>query len=143
MPHDHFDEKIAGRYDESIAHLCTPEVIDPMIGVLAGLAGAGPVLELGIGTGRVALPLARRGLRVHGIDLSPAMTNGTFSTSFALLLYVGMPGSRSGVADGSAWETRPKVRCWWPPSREGSNATRKNKRPRGSESFPSNPSASE
>ncbi|WP_406299944.1 class I SAM-dependent methyltransferase [Embleya sp. NBC_00888] len=40
---------------------------------LAAVAGPGPVLELGIGTGRVALPLAERGLRVHGIDASEAM----------------------------------------------------------------------
>jgi SAM-dependent methyltransferase len=40
---------------------------------IAGLAGSGPVLELGIGTGRVALPLAARGIEVHGIDASAAM----------------------------------------------------------------------
>jgi SAM-dependent methyltransferase len=40
---------------------------------LAEVAGAGAALELGIGTGRVAVPLARRGIRVHGIELSPAM----------------------------------------------------------------------
>lgn len=40
---------------------------------LAQLAGGGPALELGIGTGRIALPLAARGLRVDGVDLSPAM----------------------------------------------------------------------
>jgi SAM-dependent methyltransferase len=41
--------------------------------LLADLAGGGPVLELGIGTGRLALPLAERGLAVHGIDASEAM----------------------------------------------------------------------
>jgi SAM-dependent methyltransferase len=40
---------------------------------LAGQAGDGPVLELGIGTGRIAIPLAERGFEVHGIDSSPAM----------------------------------------------------------------------
>ena len=51
------------------------DVLDPADCVerLAELAGSGPVLELGIGTGRVALPLAGRGLEVHGIDASPAM----------------------------------------------------------------------
>ena len=44
-----------------------------MAGVLAELAGGGRALELGIGTGRIALPLARRGVEVHGIDLSRAM----------------------------------------------------------------------
>jgi SAM-dependent methyltransferase len=46
---------------------------DACVELLAGLAGDGPVLELGVGTGRVALPLAARGLRVHGIDASEAM----------------------------------------------------------------------
>jgi SAM-dependent methyltransferase len=44
-----------------------------VVDFLAGLAGTGPVLELGIGTGRMALPLSRRDVRVHGIELSPAM----------------------------------------------------------------------
>jgi SAM-dependent methyltransferase len=43
------------------------------VALLAGLAGSGPALELAIGTGRIALPLAERGIRVDGIDLSPAM----------------------------------------------------------------------
>lgn len=41
--------------------------------LLAELASTGPALELGIGTGRLALPLAARGVEVHGIDASPAM----------------------------------------------------------------------
>ena len=45
------------------------------VATLAELAGRGPVLELGIGTGRLALPLAARGLAVHGIDASEAMIN--------------------------------------------------------------------
>src|SRR3712207_2842194 len=50
-----------------------PEAVDPVVDFLAELAGDGPALELGIGTGRIALPLAQRGVRVHGIDLSEAM----------------------------------------------------------------------
>src|SRR3712207_6117136 len=50
-----------------------PAVVDPTVESLAGLAGGGAALELGIGTGRIALPLAQRGIRVHGIDLSEAM----------------------------------------------------------------------
>jgi SAM-dependent methyltransferase len=49
-----------------------PDVVDAAVGVLAGLAGGGRALELGVGTGRIALPLAR-GVAVHGIDLSRAM----------------------------------------------------------------------
>jgi SAM-dependent methyltransferase len=47
--------------------------VAPVIDFLAGLAGTGRAFELGIGTGRIALPLARRGVPVHGIDLSTAM----------------------------------------------------------------------
>ena len=50
-----------------------PAVVDPAVDFLAELAGDGAALELGIGTGRIALPLAQRGVRVHGIDLSEAM----------------------------------------------------------------------
>ena len=50
-----------------------PENIDPVVDFLVELAGDGQVLELGIGTGRIALPLAARGVSVHGIDLSEEM----------------------------------------------------------------------
>jgi SAM-dependent methyltransferase len=73
MPEDHFGEHIAARYDESSADMFGPAVLDPTVEFLAELAGDGRALELGIGTGRVALPLAQRGVRVHGIDLSEAM----------------------------------------------------------------------
>jgi len=73
MPEDHFGEGVASRYDESSADMFAPEAVDPAVDLLAGLAGDGAALELGIGTGRIALPLARRGVRVHGIDLSEAM----------------------------------------------------------------------
>src|SRR2546428_1987622 len=48
-------------------------VVDPVIDLLVELVGSGRALELGIGTGRIALPLAQRGVSVHGIDLSEAM----------------------------------------------------------------------
>lgn len=72
-PPDYFDEPVAARYDETSAEMFSPEVVEPAVGFLAGLAWGGDALELGIGTGRLALPLSRRGLRVHGIDLSQAM----------------------------------------------------------------------
>jgi SAM-dependent methyltransferase len=71
----YFGERVAARYDESTADISTPDILDPMLDFLAGLAGSGRALELGIGTGRVALPLARRGVAVHGIELSEAMAN--------------------------------------------------------------------
>jgi SAM-dependent methyltransferase len=73
VPEDHFGEEVAARYDESSADMFRPDVLDPAVEFLAGLAGDGPALELGIGTGRIALPLAERGIRVCGIDLSEAM----------------------------------------------------------------------
>lgn len=73
MPQDYFGERVARRYDESVGEMFEPAVIETTVDFLAELAGGGPVLELGIGTGRIALPLAARGVRVHGIDLSEAM----------------------------------------------------------------------
>jgi SAM-dependent methyltransferase len=64
---------VAARYDETSAWMFDPAVVEPAVDVLASLAGDGAALELGIGTGRIALPLAARGVRVRGIDLSEAM----------------------------------------------------------------------
>ncbi|MGW1316879.1 class I SAM-dependent DNA methyltransferase [Streptomyces sp. NPDC002426] len=69
----YFGERVAARYDESSGEMFAPAAVDPAVGFLAGLAGDGRALELGIGTGRIALPLAARGVPVHGIDLSRAM----------------------------------------------------------------------
>ena len=69
----YFDERVAARYDESSAEMFDPAVVEPVVDFLAQLAGSGRALELGIGTGRIALPLAERGVPVHGIELSKAM----------------------------------------------------------------------
>jgi SAM-dependent methyltransferase len=68
-----FDEKVAARYDELYAAKADPAVVEPIIDFLAELADDGPALELAIGTGRIGLALARRGVPVHGIELSRAM----------------------------------------------------------------------
>lgn len=73
MPENRFGEDVAARYDETIGEWNRPEVIEPAVEFLAELAGDGVALELGIGTGRIALPLAARGVRVQGVDLSEAM----------------------------------------------------------------------
>ena len=73
MPEDHFGERVAAVYDDSLGEMADPAAIDPVVDYLAAIAGDGAALELGIGTGRIALPLAARGVRVHGIDLSEAM----------------------------------------------------------------------
>jgi SAM-dependent methyltransferase len=64
---------IAEVYDETYAAKSRPEVVDPMVDLLAELAGDGPALELAVGTGRLAVPLSARGVPVHGIELSPPM----------------------------------------------------------------------
>ena len=69
----YFDERVAVTYDEDVADRSAPEVVDPTVDVLAELAGDGRALEFGIGTGRIALPLAARGVPVQGIELSKAM----------------------------------------------------------------------
>lgn len=69
----YFGERIAASYDDSSADQFQPAAVDAAVSVLAELAGGGRALELGIGTGRIALPLSRRGVEVHGIDLSRAM----------------------------------------------------------------------
>lgn len=72
-PDGYFGESIAATYDESAAHLFDPAVVDPAVDFLVELARDGRALELGIGTGRIALPLAQRGVPVHGVELSKAM----------------------------------------------------------------------
>jgi len=73
VPEDRFGEAVAARYDLSEADMFDPAIVERTVDFLAELGGAGAALELGIGTGRVALPLSRRGVAVHGIDLSEAM----------------------------------------------------------------------
>ena len=65
-----YGDRIARLYDRMTATM--PDPVD-CVDRLAELAGQGPALELGIGTGRVALPLAANGVEVHGIDVSEAM----------------------------------------------------------------------
>jgi SAM-dependent methyltransferase len=69
----YFEEHVAARYDALCADMFEPCVVDAAVDILAELAGGGRALELGVGTGRIALPQARRGVKVHGIELSRAM----------------------------------------------------------------------
>jgi SAM-dependent methyltransferase len=73
MTTDWFAGPVAERYDDSTGPYFDPVVIAATAEFLAELAGDGAALELGIGTGRIAVPLAARGVRVSGIDLSPDM----------------------------------------------------------------------
>ena len=69
----YFGERVAAEYDTSEGSMFDPAEVETTVDMLAGLAGRGRALELAIGTGRIALPLARRGVSVHGIDMSRAM----------------------------------------------------------------------
>jgi tRNA/tmRNA/rRNA uracil-C5-methylase (TrmA/RlmC/RlmD family) len=73
VPENHFDGRVAEKYDALWPDSFAPAVVDQAVNFLAELAGTGAALELGIGTGRIALPLSEGGVRVHGIELSPAM----------------------------------------------------------------------
>lgn len=68
-----WDAETARTYDEDSADMFAPDVLDPTVDLLAELAAGGPALELAVGTGRVAVPLAARGLDVSGIELSEPM----------------------------------------------------------------------
>lgn len=70
---DLWDSEVAKSYDTPGVGMFAPEVLDPAVNRLAEYAGNGRVLEFGIGTGRVAVPLSERGIQVAGIDVSSAM----------------------------------------------------------------------
>jgi SAM-dependent methyltransferase len=96
--HDgYFGEEVAAAYDSAAADMFDEGVVGPAVGLLAELAGDDRALEFGIGTGRIALPLARRGIEVHGIDLSRAMVSR---------LQAKPGGADIGVTIGDFAETR-------------------------------------
>jgi SAM-dependent methyltransferase len=71
--HDHFGPDVAARYDDDSAAMFAPAALGPVLDRLEALAAGRPALELAVGTGRVALPLAARGVPLAGIELSEAM----------------------------------------------------------------------
>jgi SAM-dependent methyltransferase len=73
MPENHFGDRIAAQYDETSSDMFDPALVARTVDFLAEVACEGAALEFGVGTGRIALPLAARGVPVHGIDLSEAM----------------------------------------------------------------------
>ena len=68
-----YGDRIIGTYDETHASLFDAEHVAPAVDLLAKLTLGGRALELGIGTGRIALPLAAKGVPIQGIDASEAM----------------------------------------------------------------------
>ncbi len=72
---DVWDEETAATYDEEAAQMFAPDVVDPAVDFLARLAGSGRALEFAIGTGRIGIPLLRRGVPTSGIELSAPMVS--------------------------------------------------------------------
>ena len=70
---NYFDEPVATTYDDDEGEMFDPALIAQTVDVLAELAAGRPALEFAVGTGRIALPLSRRGVPVSGIELSEAM----------------------------------------------------------------------
>jgi SAM-dependent methyltransferase len=68
-----WDEETAAKYDADATEHFAPDVLDPTVDLLERLAEDGPALEFAIGTGRVGIPLAARGVPVTGIELSEPM----------------------------------------------------------------------
>ncbi|NNN01237.1 MAG: class I SAM-dependent methyltransferase [Acidimicrobiaceae bacterium] len=71
---DVWDEETAAVYDEEVAEMFAPEVVEPAVEFLARLAESRPALGFAIGTGRIGIPLRRRGIPVTGVELSESMT---------------------------------------------------------------------
>lgn len=78
---DLWDADAADRYDRAVADMFAPEVVGPCVDFLADLAGSGRALEFAIGTGRVAIPLAERGVDVAGLELSAPMVERLHANS--------------------------------------------------------------
>lgn len=72
---DVWNDETAAAYEAEAAEMFASEVVGPAVDFLARLAGLGPVLEFAIGTGRIGIPLMRRGIPVAGIELSPSMAS--------------------------------------------------------------------
>jgi SAM-dependent methyltransferase len=68
-----YGDRIAGIYDQWVQDAGIGAGTEDAVAFIAELAGTGPALELGIGTGRIALPLVERGVEVHGVDASEEM----------------------------------------------------------------------
>jgi SAM-dependent methyltransferase len=71
----HFDEWVARRFARLWPEVFGADLLDAAVEFLADLAGSGSALEFGVGTGRVAIPLAHRGIPMAGIELSKAMAD--------------------------------------------------------------------
>jgi SAM-dependent methyltransferase len=101
VPENYFVGSIATDYEAKWPDLFEPAVVNPAVEFLAEAAGPGPILEFGIGTGRLALPLSRRGLGVCGIELSPDMVGVLRSQAGAGGIGVTVGDFATAQVDGS------------------------------------------
>lgn len=97
----YFGEEIASGYDDPADLMNTAAAIDPAVDCLADLAAGGRALEFAIGTGRIGLPLSRRGVEVHGIELSRAMVERLRAKPGADAIEVTIGDMTSTRVDGS------------------------------------------
>lgn len=84
-----WDATTAETYDADCRGMFAPDVLDPAVDLLAELAGSGRALELAVGTGRVAVPLAERGVPVSGIELSEPMAERLRAKTSAVPVTIG------------------------------------------------------
>ena len=96
----YFNESVAAIYDDD-AELFAPELVDPVVDVLAKLTTDGKALEFGIGTGRIAVPMVKRGVFVHGIEISEAMVTRLIPKSGASNIAVTMGDFSTTTIDES------------------------------------------
>ena len=123
-----WDAETARRYDTPGTGMFAPEVLGPTVDRLVALADGGRVLELAIGTGRVAVPLAERGVPVTGIELSPHMVEQlrTKVDEDAIPVVLGdmATATAPGVSASSTWCSTPSPTCSPRGSRWRASATR-------------------
>ena len=98
-PDELWNADVAGRYDTPGSGSFAPEVLGPMVDRLARLAGAGPVLEFAVGTGRVAIPLVERGVSVTGLEYAQPMIDRLRENAWTLA-HQRRGGGRSGHRTG-------------------------------------------
>ena len=101
MQQDHFAGEVAARYDATLGPLNEPETLDPMVELLSELVADGAALELAVGTGRVAVPLAARGVPVSGIELSPDMVEQLRAKPGADAIEVTLGDMTEATVDGA------------------------------------------
>src|SRR6476620_5956865 len=106
-----WDVDAAQRYDTPGTGMFAPAVLGPTVDCLADLAGDGRALEFAIGTGRVAVPLAERGVSVTGIELSAPMIDRLTKRGSRWSLATLPPSARPASTRWSTSSSTPSPTC--------------------------------